>query len=175
MKELEVGGPSVSLGQLGAAVQASCPHLPSALGPASSLFKPQMFAFLTTAERGTESWKLSILEKAGKQNDPRREAAISHTWPCLAWAPALPTVLISWRSPQAACLIKGDSDLIVSDYYWIPYKLLSESIVSHRLSSAAQLWKETLGLALIPSTKLIKVIWDKFLLSMRTIEVVIAH
>lgn len=67
MKELEAGGPSAGLGQLGAAVQASCPHLPSALGPASSFFKPQMFAFLRTAERGTESWKLQIDSGKGRK------------------------------------------------------------------------------------------------------------
>lgn len=60
-EELEAGGPSVDLGQLGGAIQATHPHppprmgLPPAPGPATPPFKPQIFAFLTSAERGTES------------------------------------------------------------------------------------------------------------------------
>lgn len=72
MKELEAGGPSAGLGQLGAAVQASCPHLPSALGPASSFFKPQMFAFLRTAREGDR------VLKAANRFWKRQESKMTH-------------------------------------------------------------------------------------------------
>lgn len=72
-----------------------------------------------------------------------------------------PSSLPDWPSLQVVFLIKGDasywvpagpfkehSDVIAADYYWIPHKPLSESIVSHLLSSGEPLWKETLGLVL---------------------------
>lgn len=71
-------------------------------------------------EQNLETCK-SILEKAGKQNDPQREAAPSETWPGLAWAPGPHTGLTSWPSLQVAFLIKGGASYWVSDYYGINY------------------------------------------------------
>lgn len=57
VKELEAGGPCVGLGQLGGPSRHPVLRvsLPPARGPASSPFKPQIFACLTSAEMGTTS------------------------------------------------------------------------------------------------------------------------
>lgn len=122
----------MSLGQFGG--QSRHPAL-AYLQPLDQPALPSSPKYLPSSQlqrwgQNLESCK-SILEKAGKQNEPRREAAISHTGP--AWHGhqlSPPSSLPDRPSLQVVFLIKGDasywvpagpfkehSDVIVADYY----------------------------------------------------------
>lgn len=179
VKESEARWPLCEPGPVWWAVQASRPRLPPALGPASSPFKPQIFAFLTTAERGTESWKLQIDSGKGRKAKWASEGSSHQShWPCLAWAPALPTVLTSWPTfssggfpDKRRCFLLGSSRALQRALRCDSCRLLlnpTQTIIRINCVTPSLLWgtimKRNSGPLLIPSTKLIKVVWDKFLL-----------
>lgn len=178
-KSWKPGGPSVSLGQFGG--QSRHPAL-AYLQPLDQPALPSSPKYLPSSQlqkggQSLESCK-SILEKAGKQNEPRREAAVSHTWPCLAWAPALPTVLTSWLTfssggfpDKRRCFLLGSSRAFQRALRCDSCRLLLnpiQTIIRINCVTPSLLWgtimKRNSGPHLIPSTKLIKVVWDKFLL-----------
>lgn len=105
----------MGLGQLGGPSRHPVlrDSLPPALGPASSpSSNPEYLpaSLLQRWEQDLETCKW-ILEKAGKQKDPQRQAAPSEAWPCLAWrqVPHRPSL-------QVAFLIKGASCWVSDDY-----------------------------------------------------------
>lgn len=129
--------------------------LPPALGPANSPFEPQIFAFLTSAEKETRVLKLAnwfwkrqeSLTAHGEKQPSVGASPAWHGWhiPTSFSFPDLPFRWLSWwKDMLPAGSSTEDSDLTISDYYWTPYKPLSESTVSSLLSSEAQLWRETL-------------------------------
>lgn len=138
--------------------QASRLRPPRGAGPWTNQFSLQALIICPSrfCREGNRLSKLAkpILEKARKQNGPQREAAVRLALPGMhIRSPHCPRVLVKWGASYW-----GFSDLTGSDYYQVPHKPSPESTMSYLLSSEAQLGKETSSLALIPSTKLIKVL-----------------
>lgn len=152
--------------------QTPYPHPLPGLG--LSICQPWIYVFFTCTERGTESWNLPkwFWKKQISKAGPVGEAA---TRPSLADVDASILPPLPSLPNHSFWGIKGGwvvfyffffsfgysldlhgpkttgSGSIVSNYYWIPHKPPWES--SHRLSFQAQLWKESLGLALNPIHK----------------------
>lgn len=140
-------------------------------------------AFLTFTKRRTVL-KLAKIDSGKGRKAKWPTKGSSQTQPCLCGYhdPVCPHFLIvpaGGFPNKRGCFLLGfssaskeDSALTVSGYHWIPYKLLSNQLC-HAFSPLKCKYKKKLDRSLILPTKLVKVIWDKFLFKIRTTTVLI--